>query len=144
MLKAAVLGVVSAAMLVAGALPAQADQANGETPRGGRDKGVTHKVIPYVISDPKLIADPQKVVDELYRSGGSLDALGVSPATSSGPSKITRPERAAGEVRAAAEPESYVVDSSRFPNGEIPSDIYQYVTADECEAQGQTASRNQG
>jgi hypothetical protein len=144
-----VIGVLSAALLVVGVLPAQAGEPRPGSGRGTQGEEVTYKVIPYVISDPDLVSSPKKIIDELNRTGGSLDALGVSPATSDGPSKIDkRPAASGGDARgsaqAAAEPESYVVDSSRFPNGQIPGDIYQYVTADECEAQWEAASRDQG
>ncbi|MFB7467318.1 hypothetical protein ACFCZ1_28170 [Streptomyces sp. NPDC056224] len=136
--RAAVLGAVSAAVFVVGVLPAQADSAAAS--QGGAGKDVVYKVIPYVISDPELVRDPQKIVDELTRSGGSLDALGVSPATSDGPSKVSRPGRQA----LAEEPESFVTDSSRFPRGEIPADVYQYTDADECERHSDQATRDQG
>ncbi len=67
-MKAAVLGAVSAVILAAGALPAQADPATSPGSRSGPDKDVTYKVIPYVISDPELVADPQKVIEELNRA----------------------------------------------------------------------------
>ncbi|MDH6604694.1 hypothetical protein M2164_000329 [Streptomyces sp. SAI-208] len=135
-----VVGALSAALLVVGVLPAQA--ASGATNAADGDD-VTYKVIPYVISDPDLVAHPERVIKELHRSGGSLDALGVAPATKDGPSKITKSKAAQG-VDAQAEPESYVVDSSRFPAGRIPDDIYDYPTSDDCEDQYDLASRDQG
>jgi hypothetical protein len=126
---------VSAALLLAGALPAQA--AADAQPQA-RQERTTHKVIPYVISDPDLVAHPEKVVRELKRSGGSLDALGVSPASSDGPSKVKR-----SQPKVQAEPESYSVDSSRFKRGQLPADIYDYATPIECD-NASSAYRDQG
>jgi hypothetical protein len=117
-----IFGGALALAMTTGALPAQAETK------------VTHKIVPYVISDPELIDRPDLLIKEI-QARGNLDRFGVKPATSDGPSTITRPGRAQ-----LADPPSYVVDSSRFPNGRIPDDIYQYATRSECD--GNAATEN--
>jgi hypothetical protein len=97
----------------------------------------TYKIIPYVISDPALVKNPQRVVAE-FAKHHNLDALGVTPATADGPSKLTR--RAA----TLADPVSYVVDSSRYNGGKKPADPYNYITGDECETNADRASTDAG
>lgn len=99
----------------------------------------TYKIIPYVISDPALVKNPQRVIDE-FAKHQNLDALGVAPATADGPSKLTgRP------AKLADQPASFVVDSSRFPGGRKPADPYNYInTPDECDANSGAASADAG
>jgi len=101
----------------------------------GQDSQVTRKIVPYVIADSALVKDPQRILRELEQYG-DLSRLGVSPATEHAPSKI--------EGRVAAEPQSYVVDSSRFPGGSKPDDVYQYAGFGECAASGSAAYNTEG
>lgn len=103
--------------------------------RTGQEDQITYKIVPYVIADPSLVANPQVILDELTKHG-DLSGLGISPADG-GPSKI------AGHT-VAAEPRSYVVDSSRFPGGSIPDDRYDYAKFDECNATGSEAYNDEG
>ncbi|WP_089960948.1 hypothetical protein [Lentzea xinjiangensis] len=101
----------------------------------GQKDQLTYKVVPYVITDPHLVKNPQLILDELAKRG-DLSGLGISPADG-GPSKI--------HGRAAvAEPRSYVVDSSRFPRGSLPSDRYDYAEFSECTASGSEAYNDEG
>ncbi|MFE0804072.1 hypothetical protein [Streptomyces sp. NPDC058812] len=129
-LKAAFTGLAAAALLLVGALPAQA-----QSPQ--EDRKTTYKITPYVISDPALIADPEKLVEEVTKRG-NLDRLGIKPSTSAGPSQMSK------KAALAADPASYVVDSSRFPNGRIPADIYDYTNWEECGANSDAASQDAG
>lgn len=97
----------------------------------------TYKIIPYVISDPALVKDPQRVIAE-FTKHQNLDALGVAPATSDGPSKL------AGSAATLADPVSFVVDSSRFNGGKKPADPYNYISEDECDDNYDAASDDAG
>ncbi|MFF0175115.1 PKD domain-containing protein [Micromonospora profundi] len=99
----------------------------------------TRKLVAYVISDPDLIEHPERVSEE-FRKNLNLDNLGVKPATADGPSESTRARPRA----AAAGPESYVVDSGRFPRGSLPDDVYDYATREQCEEHSDEAKREQG
>jgi hypothetical protein len=89
------------------------------------DSNKTYKVVPYVISSPSLVKNPAKVVAELEKAG-NLNRFGIAPATADGPSKMST-------LAPLAEPTSYVVDSSRFPRGTKPADIYDYATDQQCD-----------
>ncbi|MFC7306842.1 NucA/NucB deoxyribonuclease domain-containing protein [Streptomyces monticola] len=88
----------------------------------------------YVISDPELIANPQKITDILERDG-DLDALGIKP--TSGPS--AQP----GQQAKDASGRSYTVPSQRFPRGRKPADQEQYIDG-VAECAGNDASSNDG
>lgn len=126
---------VAAALALVTATPATASQAR----RDGAEQ-TTYKVVPYVISDPTLVAHPARLVRELRRHG-DLDRFGVKPATSHGPSPITK---AHTDATADAQPVTYVTDSSRFPGGAKPDDIYDYANLQECDDNAWRASDDAG
>ncbi|WP_165947338.1 PKD domain-containing protein [Micromonospora sp. 15K316] len=97
----------------------------------------TYKLVPYVISDPELVKDPERIRQE-FAENLNLDRLGIQPATSDGPSASTM-SRAL-----AADPVSYVVDSSRFPGGAKPADIYDYATEEQCREHRDQATQDAG
>ncbi|MGJ7907974.1 NucA/NucB deoxyribonuclease domain-containing protein [Actinopolyspora sp. H202] len=122
----------AAALLVLMPAGTAAGQESGRTPSSAPPgKGPRHQQQTWLINDPELVANPQRVVDTLRRTG-SLDTLGVNPVTDM-----------KGPVSYQQQPASYTVDSDRFPGGTKPADPYQYITEQECAANGQ-AVREQG
>ncbi|MDQ0938444.1 NucA/NucB deoxyribonuclease domain-containing protein [Streptomyces sp. V1I1] len=121
--RAAVAAALSAVLLGLVTAPAQAA---GDGPP---DDAVATTLKPgdsYTISDPALLANPQKVEDALAKDG-DLDALGLKP--NNGPS--AQPESEMMEPWGR----SYTVPSQRFPRGRKPADPYQYISGiDECAA----------
>lgn len=82
----------------------------------------------YVISDPRLMKDPQRIMQTM-RSDGDLDRLGLKP--TSDPSAA----RQKAEPRAASD-RSYTIPSQRYPRGRKPADPYRYIkSVGECYAQ---------
>ncbi|WP_434589660.1 NucA/NucB deoxyribonuclease domain-containing protein [Streptomyces sp. A5-4] len=134
-LRNALLAGLSAGLLTLGVAPA--DAATAPDPQDRK----TYSAKPYVISDPDLVKNPEKVVAEL-KAKGNLDRFGVEPATSDGPSELTgKRARSAAQL---ADP-SFVTDSSRFPRGSKPADIYDYATRAQCMDQNyDLASRDIG
>ncbi|WEO93320.1 hypothetical protein A6P39_004335 [Streptomyces sp. FXJ1.172] len=90
----------------------------------------------YIITDPSLLRSPQHLI-AATDSEATLRKMGY---------------RAVGEPGAAATPRarangpdpSYVVSSSRFPNGQKPADPYDYATPAECQAHIFDATRSIG
>ncbi|WP_171165384.1 hypothetical protein [Streptomyces sp. I05A-00742] len=100
-------------------------------------KTPTHKFTrTYIVTDPALIRSPQRIVDAMAPDG-TLDRLGLKPVDAPG-------GPAAPPSAAAEQPASYVVDSSRFPNGSKPADPYEYINAKQCRAHLDEAVRPQG
>ncbi|SDP96349.1 Deoxyribonuclease NucA/NucB [Actinopolyspora xinjiangensis] len=129
----------SVAVLAAAALlvlvpagTAAGQEPDNPSPATPRETGTKHHLRTWLINDPELIKNQQRVLDTLRRTG-SLDTLGIAPVTD-----MTRPKPY------QQEPASYTVDSSRFPQGTKPADPYQYITEQECEQAGEKASRPQG
>ncbi|MQY09937.1 hypothetical protein SRB5_00400 [Streptomyces sp. RB5] len=133
-LTAVATALAAATLLLLGSLPAQAQSSDTRT---------TYKVVPYVISDPALVEHPDKLVEEV-KEHGDLDRLGIKPATENGPSRITGAKAARTKAAAQATPAGYVVDSSRFPRGSVPADIFDYATRDQCDDNSEAASADAG
>jgi hypothetical protein len=126
-LRVARWGALGLATMVALAMamvfsPAQASPGNDRK----NARQTYYKVVPYVVTDPELVAHPGRLTRELRRSQ-DLDRFGISPATRKDPN-------GSADVAAAAdEPASYVTNSSRFPGGSKPEDMYDYATLEECD-----------
>ncbi|MBG0569020.1 NucA/NucB deoxyribonuclease domain-containing protein [Actinoplanes aureus] len=107
------------------------------------DEQPTYKVLSYVIADPDLVKQPETVAQEL-KQYGNLDRLGVKPAAGNKPSEIVRPETLALMSATQQEPDSYVIDSGRYPgSGQQPEDRYNYIELGECRSTD-AAIRNVG
>lgn len=117
-----IVAALAAVLLILPVLPAQAaDRAAGPGHATSLKPGDA-----YVITDPKLIADPRKVADTLGKDG-DLDRLGVKPASGPDAKPKAKVKDASGR--------SYTVPSQRFVRGRKPADQYQYIkSVDECAA----------
>ncbi|MEU3982458.1 NucA/NucB deoxyribonuclease domain-containing protein [Streptomyces sp. NPDC026672] len=108
------------ALLLTGTAPAGASQ-----PAAGAASRMVLRT--YTISDPKLVDDPKRVADTLWRDG-SLDRLGVASAKAA--SQVQVDAEAQTDAAQGAE---YTTDSDRYPHGRIPHDQYNYITtSQEC------------
>ncbi|MGD6764053.1 NucA/NucB deoxyribonuclease domain-containing protein [Streptomyces sp. BH097] len=120
--RTTVVTALSAVLLALSVLPAQA----ADTPE---DPGQATSLKPgdaYVITEPELVADPQKVVDALS-ADGDLGRLDLKPTSGPSAQPKNQTKDAAGR--------SYTVPSERFNRGRKPADPYQYIdNVDECAA----------
>lgn len=125
--RRAVLAATAVVAVVAGSAPAHAEAATGV--RGERPRLLT-----YMITDPALVNNPEKVTETLKRDG-DLDALGLKPDAENVNRSLQR--------TAATEDPGYTVDSAEFDRGAKPANPYRYINYAECRGKDE-ASREIG
>lgn len=129
-LRRATFAVAASCLLIVSTSPVvQADDRQRSEP--AKVGGHIYKADPYVITDPALVANPEKVQQALERDG-SLDAFGIKSTNETGGKPV---------MHGASDP-PYVVDSSVFPGGSKPDDPtrYRYITSEECDQHAEEAS----
>lgn len=134
--RAAIVTALSALILELVVMPASAA---GDKPPAGATETTLKPGDAYIVTDPKLVSDPQKVADTLTRDG-DLDALGLKP--TSGPTAAASGAESGADTKAAWG-RSYTVPSDRFPRGRKPADRYQNIKS-RTECANNDSSDNDG